>query len=715
MKISIKKIILSIVILNSMVLAWEVNTHYAIEKKALFGDNGDKNNAKNLKSFVKNNNLKDRDYSDQEFDDYGTTYFDYVIKREKMGVSSWGLNFKDAKYGSLIEAGSVLEDVVWQESVEWANTKPIPLLLAGMDYYHFIRYTKQNLALANGRFSNHFLDRQNNNEGLSLVPKYVEENALNWAKDGGKVTRGNNYSYRKAMQYFSLAFGKEGSTDKERKKYEAKLFVSVGHMLHLLNDMSVPAHTRDDSHPLGDDLEVWMRGRDRNNNPTETGFSAIGTNVLVNHIEYKEKQEQKYDNFDAYFLNTADYTGKHYYSDDSISLNSYLDLDLGSLYTNYSPTQNEVDEDEIPNFLGGFGYVKNQDGIKIAMIKWSRLYNAVGEDLKKYDKVYAMKFDGQNGVLKDSGSELISRAVSNAKNFVNYFFRGQIEAKITEDGVVVKNTSNPNTVKDANTVIFKKEYLPAANIPTINGEIQIYWDDEEGVRHALLEEPHKLSQDLAPNGEEIIDELDEEQKEKLINHHITVVYKGVIGKERSVAVDATVTKETNTTATLAFYYVYNCAGEVAGLKFKVYTTKDGESKLIHTKAFQNFFAENREPNSDWIIKDTTIFKDANIYGNAGSDKIGGWHGKVISETYTKETIQSLINKSWSPEIYRYIKVNRGGGGVGGIGQAGHMIGVGNNGDGCPLAVLNYKVQTVRMQEIKLDQSIINKILEEFNQ
>jgi len=171
-------------------------------------------------------------------------------------------------------------------------------------------------------------------------------------------------------------------------------------------------------------------------------------------------------------------------------------------------------------------------------------------------------------------------------------------------------------------------------------------------------------------------------------------------------------KSSNTTATLAFYYVYNCAGEVAGLKFKVYTTKNEKSKLIHTESYAGFYTESREPKSSWIIDDTTIFKDENLYGDKGTDTIGGWNGKIFFQTNNKAVVSSLLNNNWVPELYRFIQVNRGSGGWGGIGSGGHFIG-GGSGDRCSLPVLTYRVETIRMPSISISQTIIDKILEEF--
>jgi len=171
-------------------------------------------------------------------------------------------------------------------------------------------------------------------------------------------------------------------------------------------------------------------------------------------------------------------------------------------------------------------------------------------------------------------------------------------------------------------------------------------------------------------------------------------------------------EDKNTTATLAFYYVYNCAGEIAGLKFKVYTTKNGESKLIYTEDYTGFGVKNREPDNSWILKDTNIFLDSNLYGTLGNTQVGGWYGKIFHEIDNKDDLEYLLDNSWSPEFYRYIKVNRNGGGSSGIGSGGYSI-FGGGGDTCSLPIITYQVQTARMPAISIDQTIIDKVLKEF--
>jgi len=231
-----KKIILLITVLSNIAYSWEVNTHRAIDKTAI-------EKASNLTDFAKDANIKNISYQKADFEDYEMTYFNYIIDGEEGGVSDWNQTFtgKIPSYQKLIEAGTILEDVLW-DGADW--------IAAGGD----------------GRFSNHFYDPQNN--GSALTIGYGQRvDAITWATTGATLgilptdRRSNYYSLNSALEYMRLGFTASGKDD--RKSNQAKMFVAIGHILHLMNDMNVPAHTRDDAHPNGDALEVWMRGGEK--------------------------------------------------------------------------------------------------------------------------------------------------------------------------------------------------------------------------------------------------------------------------------------------------------------------------------------------------------------------------------------------------------------------------------------------------------------------
>lgn len=75
-------------------------------------------------------------------------------------------------------------------------------------------------------------------------------------------------------------------------------FIALGHILHLIEDMSVPAHTRGDAHPEGDLYESWAK---------ENGINNISGISPVN-----------FNNLDNYFDNLAGYSNKYFLSKDTI-------------------------------------------------------------------------------------------------------------------------------------------------------------------------------------------------------------------------------------------------------------------------------------------------------------------------------------------------------------------------------------------------------------
>ncbi|MDA8240452.1 MAG: hypothetical protein M0Z67_08800 [Nitrospiraceae bacterium] len=77
-----------------------------------------------------------------------------------------------------------------------------------------------------------------------------------WAQDQGAFGSlwGGDFSWKKDREYFYTALtGKDFSgnmiapTQSEKGKYFANTFRGIGQVMHLVEDASVPAHTRDDS------------------------------------------------------------------------------------------------------------------------------------------------------------------------------------------------------------------------------------------------------------------------------------------------------------------------------------------------------------------------------------------------------------------------------------------------------------------------------------
>ena len=111
------------------------------------------------------------------------------------------------------------------------------------------------------RFQNHFHEPITN-RGLNQGWLVNGESALAWARGTGEgcvesgECLGNEYSWSKARQYYSEAFEalSQPDTDTRQAELEAKMaetFRSLGQIMHMIQDMAVPAHTRNDMQGAG--------------------------------------------------------------------------------------------------------------------------------------------------------------------------------------------------------------------------------------------------------------------------------------------------------------------------------------------------------------------------------------------------------------------------------------------------------------------------------
>ena len=108
-----------------------------------------------------------------------------------------------------------------------------------------------------GRFNNHFHNPRNG-EGiddweLGIYP-VTDESNLEWAQDSPEQNLADAPYWPEGDQSWPTLRGlyKEALTaveDTDRQAKFARLFKGLGHQMHLVQDMAVPAHVRNDSHP----------------------------------------------------------------------------------------------------------------------------------------------------------------------------------------------------------------------------------------------------------------------------------------------------------------------------------------------------------------------------------------------------------------------------------------------------------------------------------
>ena len=110
---------------------------------------------------------------------------------------------------------------------------------------------------------------------------------------------------------FRLSDIEVGSLEEERNVYLGLAFRALGETMHLLADMTVPAHVRNDGHALFDPLEERI-GR------TEVRKFQDGPIDPRTDDIFSEESDTSYQEVENLFMLLALYTNRYYFSDDTI-------------------------------------------------------------------------------------------------------------------------------------------------------------------------------------------------------------------------------------------------------------------------------------------------------------------------------------------------------------------------------------------------------------
>lgn len=278
------------------------------------------------------------------------------------------------------------------------------------------------------RYMNHFYDPVNN-QGLANGI-YQGMASKDWARDKKSQTallykifpqtEAPALLTASQIQKIQPTFNKTDFTwEKAVELYahgetEQALF-ALGHIVHLIEDASVPDHTRNDAHPPYDDggspYENWTSKFDLDNPDSD----------LVNN-RLRVKKPILLNNLGVYFDSIANYSNNNFYSKDSIK--SY---DL-----------------PVPDYIGKsgiytYGFRKDTefgDYYLIAYKKPPEKYNWIPsktDDLILTDK-------GQDFVARDYWSRLSTKAVQYSAGVVNLFFK---EAEAAKQKYLAEKATRP--------------------------------------------------------------------------------------------------------------------------------------------------------------------------------------------------------------------------------------------------------------------------------
>jgi len=477
-----QKFLLLIIGMHSCLDAFEVNTHQALTRCAITS-NCNNGYAKNLYDFVNHGEIRNQSYGDEQFENYSKTYRQYA--NDGLGFEDWNIKV-DSDYIGMIEAGSVLEDAVYPQHDNDGD----------------------------GRFNNHFYAAQFDSKrkctgfisGLFGLKAYMRTphalcygygartDNIDWVFNDSlalywKGKRTNDYGLGDALVYYKKSFAGSAA---DRRKYQAKLFVSLGHIVHMLQDLHSPAHCRDNSHAKGDYLEIYGR-YNGGFNLRGGAFNSANNHNIVSAIQTNGKGDSlvklnRYATYEDFFRKELTWVGYNFASEShlgfekiktttgaGVSVDNFFDS--SSLFDgkNIHPSKSETYESGNISGLHNWAYIYTEGNVvsnsvkgyispsyrKISLVKHGLLFDDYHMVAPYYTWVSGgveLKVTSLNQKpLEDTAVNVMPRAVASTQAFINFFFRGQIDVSIDKNArFTIKNVSNGNTLSDNALATFKK-------------------------------------------------------------------------------------------------------------------------------------------------------------------------------------------------------------------------------------------------------------------
>lgn len=327
----------------------------------------------------------------------------------------------------------------------------------------FLEDAGSNLDVVAGkaRFNNHFHNPLKLWEAAGLSDMQSGESSVLWAQDSNKQSTsvGGDWSWQKTRLCYYNAL--TAQTDNDRQTFFACTFMGLGYQIHLIQDMSVPAHVRNDAHPedafLGKNyltgdyyFETWAKKNAGyiNSSASTPVFPlvslAIAYGGYVPITQFIDTEQYYGENpSSSSGLGLSEYTNANFVSDDTIfTEDKGINHKHYFPYPRYSTNSYEMYEVEHSLITKRIYLRKKGDGEGIEHFATAGplfKFLSFNPVLQKSE----LKLDP--AVYKDYASLLIPRAVGYSAGLLNYFFRGDIDIvpdDATGSGYVIVNNSD---------------------------------------------------------------------------------------------------------------------------------------------------------------------------------------------------------------------------------------------------------------------------------
>ncbi|MCC7201612.1 MAG: hypothetical protein IT393_02960, partial [Nitrospirae bacterium] len=280
---------------------------------------------------------------------------------------------------------------------------------------------------------------------------------------------GGYYSWSDVRNYYFTALT---STDQNiRNSNFAQTFRGLGQLMHLVQDVSVPAHTRDDGHLLYN-YEKYAESYVSKSGvpaPTSSHFFDGTINDIASFIDTNQYDGTNPDITAGNIIGLSEYTSANFFSEDTIDstditfprltsaqvASRIFIRDSGGTYTRHYYLKMQE------------GERNNGQGYLLAAVDWLEHYRQKYPALSLFLKETPVLDDN---IYKDYASLLLPRAVGYSAALIDYFFRGELDFMVDEGDRV-------DGVKGVRVTNLSDEEM--------DGTFSLYYDATDGNRHLL--------------------------------------------------------------------------------------------------------------------------------------------------------------------------------------------------------------------------------------
>ncbi|MEK6901624.1 MAG: hypothetical protein AABX37_04730, partial [Nanoarchaeota archaeon] len=265
----------------------------------------------------------------------------------------------------------------------------------------------------------------------------------------------NEWSWQKARGYYFQAL--TGATNTERGKNYGKTFRALGQVMHLIADLAVPEHTRNDTHVIAKTVEGWALNNSNELNTTATAVSnSIFQNSLIQGLTPITNLWDTYQ-YAGYNpsgpIGLAEYSNYNFLSHDTV----FKDYEYPGRTNTFlgEPSKYTAEDGTNDNLIYYSG--TTSDGISIPHLAFTTYLFSYISQLTQ-DEFSHLNATLDDRCFKNYADILIPKAISYSAGLLNYFFRGNFKITnasydSTSVSMWIRNKTYINTSDPANSAI----------------------------------------------------------------------------------------------------------------------------------------------------------------------------------------------------------------------------------------------------------------------